>query len=91
MSRQGECELCLVDAFAVVANTDELLPARHNIYLYGLRPCIKAVLDQFLHDGRRALDDLAGGDLVDQVTGKLLDGMRTTAGPPFFQIRRITR
>ena len=30
---------------------------------------VEAVLDQFLDDGCGALDDLAGGDLVDQVIG----------------------
>jgi hypothetical protein len=35
---------------------------------------VETVLDQFLHHGRRPLDDLAGSDLVNQVTWQLLDG-----------------
>ena len=38
------------------------------------RAGVEAVLDQFLDHGRRALDDLAGGDLVDQLLGEHPDG-----------------
>jgi hypothetical protein len=72
--RQGQFQLCLIDAFAVVANTNQLLSARDNIDLYRLRTGIETVLHEFLDHGCGALHDLAGGDLVDQVTGELLDG-----------------
>ena len=35
---------------------------------------IQAVLDQFLHHGSGALNDLAGGDLAADVVGQALDG-----------------
>ena len=38
---------------------------------------VEAVLEQLLDDGRRSFDDFAGGDLVDQVTRKLLNGHET--------------
>ena len=34
---------------------------------------IEGVLDQFLHNRRRPLDDFSGGDLVDEVIRKRLD------------------
>ncbi len=48
-------------------------PAGHDIDLQTARTGIEAVLNQFLDHGCRALHNLAGGDLVDQVTGKLLN------------------
>ena len=39
-----------------------------------LRAGIERVLDQFLHDARRTLDHLAGGDAVDDGLGELADG-----------------
>lgn len=74
MSRQRERELGLVDSFAVVADSHKLLTTRHNIDLYSLCTCVKAVLNQLFHYGCRALHNLACGDLVDQMTGKLLNG-----------------
>ena len=41
---------------------------------------VEGVLDQFLDDARRPLDDLAGGDLVDHGFGKLADGHGATIG-----------
>ena len=73
MSRQREFELRLADSLAVIANTDQLLPARDNIYLDRLSARIQAVLNKFLDHGRRAFDNLAGGDLVNQVIWELLD------------------
>ena len=70
----ASASLCLVYAFAVIANPDQLLPARNDIDLHGLRTRVQTVLHEFLDHGRRPLDDLAGGDLVNQVTGELLDG-----------------
>ena len=43
-------------------------------------PASIGVLDQFLHDARRPLDDLAGGDLVDHRFGKLADRHGATIG-----------
>jgi hypothetical protein len=74
VSRQRKFELIVHDTIAVIANAHELLAARDNVDLHGLGAGVKAVFDQLLHDRGRALDDLAGRDLVDQVIGELLDG-----------------
>jgi hypothetical protein len=70
MPRQRQFELCLVDTLTIIANTNELLTARHDVDLHSLCASVKAVLNQFLDYGCRALHDLACGDLIDQVTGK---------------------
>ena len=41
--------------------------------LDALRAGVQAVLHQLLDDGRRALDDLAGGDLIDEVIVEYAD------------------
>ena len=69
MARQRERQLAPGDSAAVVAYPDELRPSRQDIDLYLAGARIETVLDEFFHHRRRALDDLAGGDLVDQVTG----------------------
>ena len=59
-----KCERDLVggDAAAVVGYADGGEPAVPDIDLDGRRARVEGVLDEFLDDGRRALDDLAGGD-----------------------------
>ena len=59
--------------------------------MHAARARIKAVLDQFLYDRCRTLDHFAGGDLVDQVIGELLDRhrmSRTRGRPAIFSKRR---
>jgi len=67
MTRQCECQLLLVDAFAVIANPDQLLSTGDDIDLHSLCPGIETVLYQLLHNRRRALNNLAGSDLINQV------------------------
>ena len=47
-----------------------------DLDVHGARPRVERVLDQLLHDGRRPLHHLAGGDLVDEVVGKSLDAVQ---------------
>ena len=66
----------------VVRHRDELAPGAPHRDLDTRRPRVQAVLDQLLDDRRRALDDLPGGDLVDDGVGKALDGRHgRTHGP----------
>ena len=67
------------DDGTVVAQANELLAARDNIDLDASGARIEAVLHQFLDHGRRPFDDLARGDLVDEVAWKLLDRHAPTA------------
>ena len=64
---------------AVVVDPDEALAAacRHNID--AARAGIERVLHQLLHDACRPLDDLAGGDPVDDMLGKSADAHRFLA------------
>ncbi len=62
------------NAAAVVAHPDALPAAILDIDLDAARTGIDAVLQQLLDDGGRPLDDLAGGDLVDQAGWQDLDG-----------------
>jgi hypothetical protein len=73
MARQGELEFGFVDAFAVIAYAYQLLAAGDDIDLHDLCTRIETVLDKFLDHGCRALDNLAGGDLINQVVWELLD------------------
>ncbi len=73
MSRQGQRQFILVDAAAVVTHPDALPAALLDIDLDAAGTGIQAVLQQFLDHGRRPLDDLAGGDLVDQLRGQYLN------------------
>ena len=61
------------DAGAVVTHLDQVQAAARGHHLDALRAGIERVLDQLLHHARRALDHLAGGDLVDHRLGKLAD------------------
>ena len=50
------------------------------------RARVESVLDELLHRGRRPLDDLARGDLVDEGGGKDADGTRH--GPGCYRVFR---
>ena len=67
MPRQCQLKLLFLDTASVVAHANQLCPARSNVDLDIVGAGVEAVLDEFLHNGGRPLDDLAGSDLVDQV------------------------
>ena len=70
------------DAAAVVADADQAHAAFLQVDVDAARAGVERVLDQFLDHGRRAFDDLAGGDLVDEGVGKLADAARLAGASP---------
>ena len=77
MARERERELVARDAAAVVAHAAKRDAAGLDLDLDAARAGVEAVLDQFLDHRRRPLDDLAGGDLVDELFGQDPDGHAT--------------
>ena len=63
-------------ALAVVRDADEPAAAAIGEHVDAARAGIERVLDELLHDARRALHHLAGGDAVDDGLGELADGHR---------------
>ncbi len=70
MPRDRELQLVALDARAVVGDADPPDAAAGEIDVDLRRAGVERVLEQLLERGRRALDDLAGRDLVDQQIGK---------------------
>ena len=77
--REREHQFVGRDAGSVVAHAAQCRTAALDLDLDGARARVEAVLDQFLDHGRRALDDLAGRDLVDQLLGEDPDRHRRGA------------
>ena len=77
VARQGESDLLARDADAVVAHANQAAPSPLELDLDA--PCarIQGILNQLLDHGGRALDHLAGGDLVDELIGQYLNGQGT--------------
>jgi hypothetical protein len=70
---EREERVLLGHAAAVVAHPDQREPALLDVDLDLPRARVERVLDELLHDGRGPLDDLAGGDLVDEPGREHLD------------------
>ena len=70
---EREDELVAVDAAAVVLHADAPDATVVERDLDIGRAGVEAVLEEFLEGGGRALDDLAGGDLVDEQVGEDVD------------------
>jgi hypothetical protein len=68
------------NANAVVTDTDQLRPAPLHIDVDAPGAGIETVLDQFLNHGRRSFDDLAGGDLIDELGRQCADGRHRPDG-----------
>ena len=73
VARHRQRQLVRGDAAAVVADADQAHAAFLQIDVDAAGAGVERVLDQLLDHRRRAFDDLAGGDLVDQGVGKLAD------------------
>ena len=58
-------QVLVSDAVAVVGDLDELEAAVFYDDIYGRGVGVEAVLDELLHGRDWPLDDLAGGDVVD--------------------------
>ncbi len=70
----SEREIARVHAGAVVGDANETQAAAGSRDLDAARAGIERILDQFLDDARGTLDDLTGGDAVDEVWRQLADG-----------------
>jgi hypothetical protein len=65
--RERQRQLVASDPGAIVGNAHELDTAAGEIDIDPRRARIDAILDQFLQRGRGPVDDLARGDLVDEL------------------------
>jgi hypothetical protein len=74
MPGKRERELIAGYAGAVIADPDQFLATGDDIDRNRPGASVQAVLDQLLDDRSGPLDDFAGGNLVDKVTGELADG-----------------
>ena len=83
---QRQQRVLALHAAAVVGHPDEGEPALLHVHGDGGRARVEGVLDQLLHDGGRALDHLARGDLVDEPGREDLDARHGAVGST--EIRR---
>ncbi len=54
---------------AVILDAHEALAAHLDVHLDAPRACVDGVFDELFDDRRRALDNLAGGDLIGEIDG----------------------
>ena len=73
MAFKGQHSIVPDHAAAIVGNSQEPSPAGFNVDNDAHRARINRILDQFLRDRSRALDNFAGGDLIGNVIGKNAD------------------
>ena len=78
-------------ACPVVDHPDQRLAAAGGCDLDPPRAGIEGVFDKLLDDACRSLDDLAGGDLVDQGIWKLLNGHAPCSRIRFILQRPVPR
>ena len=67
MARDGERQFFPGNTATVIAHTDQLYPALAQLDLDQFRAGVETVLHQLLQYRGGSLDDLAGGDLIDQL------------------------
>ncbi len=79
VARERQQQLVALDAAAVVAHAAQAHAALFDLDFDAARAGIDAVLDQLLEHGRRALDHLARGDLMDELFGQDADRHRRGA------------
>ncbi len=73
MALEGELGILRPHPLSVVLHPYQLLAAELDGDGHARGSGVEGVLDELLYDGRRALDDLAGGNLVCQVERKTMD------------------
>ena len=73
MALDREREIGLGHAGAIVANADQAAAAAVSEHIDPARPGIERVFDKLLDHARRALDDLARRNAVDDRFGELAD------------------
>ncbi len=74
MAIDGEREVAMAHAAAVIGDADTPAAAAVGEDVDPARAGVDRVLHQFLHHARRPLHHLAGGDAVDDLFGELADG-----------------
>ena len=89
MPANGEGEILRPHAAAIVDHAQKRLAAAGRRHLDPGGACVDRILDQFLRRTGWPFDDLAGGDLVDEGLGELLDDH--TAIFPDSELRRKTK
>ena len=70
---EGENEIVGMDAAAVVADADEFAATVFDVDVNVGRAGVDGVFDDFFDHGGGAFNDFAGGDLVNETVGQLLD------------------
>ncbi len=73
MAFQGQREFVLGDAGAVVGDPDAPHAALFELHVDGRRAGVHGVFEHFLEHRGGPFDDLAGGDLIDEVVGEEVD------------------
>ena len=74
MAAQGDGQLVLRDAAAVILHANEAHAARKQPHGNGRGARVQRVVHQLAHHRRGALDHFARGDLADQLVGQVADG-----------------
>jgi len=69
MPRQRNADFLRLDSDAIVAHADQSAAAALEFHVDAMRPRVQGIFNQLLDHGRRPLDDLAGGDLIDEFIG----------------------
>ncbi len=70
MARKGQRQFILRNARAIVTDQDATDAATFKANFNAGRAGINGILQKFLEDGRRPLNNLAGGDLANERIGK---------------------
>src|SRR5215471_11736590 len=73
MALEGEHCVVAYHAAPIIDDLDELLATRFDVDANAARAGIQRVLQQLFYDRRRALDHLAGSDLVGYIFGENVD------------------
>src|SRR5690606_14850465 len=82
MARKGQRQLVRRHAGSVVAHPDQVEAATGGGDLDAPGAGVERILEKLLDDARRALDHLAGRDLIDDRIGKLPDAHDAVTRPP---------
>ena len=90
VAAEGEGEIVLVDAAAVVAHPQQFLAALFQLDIDPAGAGVEAVFEQFLEHRCRALDHFAGGDLIGQARTEAVDAVHLGADSISSAARRST-
>ena len=74
VAAQGDCQLGLGDAAAVVFDGNQAHTARRQTHGDLARAGVQRVIDQLAHHRGGAFDHFASGNLADQFVGQVTDG-----------------